>query len=242
MNIKANISYDGSQFFGSQIQKDKVSVNLTIELALKSLNIDSKVIASGRTDRGVHAISQVINFQIPHFWSDLDRLLNSLNRILNPAIKIRTLKRVDESFHSRYSAKSRVYRYIFSTKELNPFEVNFVTFLNRDIDFSILSEAIREFKGVHNFEFFSKKSKNIDSYIREIYRVKAYKLKKSYYVLYFEANGFLRSQIRMMVQFLIDISDGKFTIENLKEQLEGKVIYSRALASPNGLYLAKIKY
>lgn len=240
MKIKATLSYDGNEFFGSQIQKKTKSVNGEIDKALKLLNIYSSINASGRTDRGVHASNQVIDFEVPPYWSDIKKLHNSLNRIVMPNIYIKKLEIVDDNFHSRYSAKKRSYRYIATTKEFNPFEAKYVTFID-SINETKIKEAISLFEGVHNFEYFKKCGSGKINFVKEIYKTKFYRV-RDYYIFYFEANSFLRSQIRLMVGFLLEISKGNLSKEDLELQLNRKKDFNIKLAPPNGLYLSKIKY
>ena len=81
MRVKAVISYDGSHYQGFQKQKStKMTVTSAIEEALVSLKIDSPIVGSGRTDAGVHATGQVIHFDLPNFWTDLENLKLNLNR------------------------------------------------------------------------------------------------------------------------------------------------------------------
>ena len=226
---------------GSQ-QQD--GVNNTIlgcfSKALQNLKINSKITASGRTDRGVHANGQVLHVDLPYFWSDLEKLKRSLRYQLPPSIHVKKVEAVDESFHARYSATRRVYRYILCEGESNPFEEEFVTF-TQSIDFNKVSTAIKHFEGTHNFEMFKKSGSEVSHYERTVYKAYAYRHKK-YVVLYFEANGYLRSQIRLMVNFLLFISKGKLNESDLKEQLTCKKQHLNRLAPHNGLYLAKIKY
>jgi tRNA pseudouridine38-40 synthase len=104
-----------------------------------------------------------------------------------------------------------------------------------------LEKSIKLFEGIHDFEYFSKKGSEPISTIREIYKTKVYRYKE-FYIFKFKANSFLRSQIRMMVQFLLDISDEKLTDDDLLKQLNKKGIASNKLSPPNGLYLSKIIY
>ena len=239
--LKIVLSYDGSRFRGFAPQKGGVN---TVYKALKSaflaVGINSDFNASGRTDKGVHASFQVIDIVAPLFWSDFKRLKNELNKKLKPYIKIKDISKVDIDFHSRYSAKRRVYRYVVKVGEFDPFLSSYVGFVN-SLDKKLIKDAIKEFEGVHNFESFKKAHGGTTNYVREIYKTRFYKY-KDFYIFYFEANGYLRSQIRMMVDFLFKISDGKLTIQNLKEQLQNQKIYSRTLADAGGLYLAKVKY
>jgi tRNA pseudouridine38-40 synthase len=238
---KITLSYNGSAFMGSQQQPTTTNTVIgTLTIALKRLKIASVPKGSGRTDRGVHATHQVMHIDLPHFWTDLRRLKDMLNLQLPPSMRIRRIEFVTHEFHARYGARKRVYRYIFKEGISNPFEDDFVTFvpsLNREA----IRDAITVFQGDHNFELFKKSGDDMEHYIRRIYRAYAYS-HKGYFILVFEGNGFLRSQIRLMVGFLLRISNGKATKEQLIEQLNGIKRHSTSIAPHNGLYLTRIKY
>ncbi len=240
MKIKFTISYDGSLFYGSQIQPKYITVQSKIEESLKLLNIDTSLEFSGRTDRGVHAFRQVISCIIPEFWTDLKKLQTTLNKMLPNSIVVRKITFVNENFHARFSAKIREYRYLISTKPLTPFNQNYLGYY-QDINIAKIEKAIELLKGIHDFEYFSKTGSEPISTIREIYDIKFYRYKELY-ILRFKANSYLRSQIRMMVDFIMKISSDKLTLEDLKKQLDKKKLISWSLASPNGLYLSKISY
>jgi len=241
MRVKMTIAYNGADYFGSQIQKGaEPTVNGTIEKALSQLSIDAKVHASGRTDRGVHATRQVIHFDLPPFWNDLEKLENNLKRMLPKSIGIRRLEKAADDFHARYDARKRSYRYLLSTRTPNPFLADLVTYVEA-LDVAKIKEAIRLFEGVHDFEYFKKSGSDTESFVREIYKARVYDYKECT-VLYFEANGFLRSQIRLMVGFLLEISSGKYTKEELSAQLARKQKFKLKPAPHEGLYLCNIKY
>jgi len=137
MRVKATISYDGSKFgskfYGFAIQPDKKTVMGTLQVALKTLNINSHITGSGRTDRGVHATAQVIDFEIPSFWDNeipsfwdnLEKLKNRLNQILSPYIYIKSILHVRDDFNSRFDAKKRLYRYFLYSGEYQPHLADF---------------------------------------------------------------------------------------------------------------------
>jgi tRNA pseudouridine38-40 synthase len=206
----------------------------------KCMGINSQLVISGRTDKNVHATRQVANIKLPYYWSDLIKLEARLNKYLPKSIQLHNVSIVDDDFHSRFSAKKRVYRYILSTNKLTSFEQSYISY-HRTINIDIIDIAIKEFIGIHDFEFYSKKGSEPIQTIREIFDVKFYKY-KDYYIFKFKGSSFLRSQIRMMVQMLLNISDGVLSIEDLKNQLLKKEQKSKTLAPPNGLYLTKIIY
>ena len=240
LKIKLIISYNGTNYYGSQIQPDQITIQSILTDIFKLINIDTILEFSGRTDKGVHAFKQIISCDIPPFWNNLDKLKDTLNRMLPNSIQVRYIMNVDATFHARFSAIKREYRYIFTTIPTNVFNNEFITYFE-NIDVSIVDKIITHFIGIHDFEYFSKKGSDPVSTIREIYNIRFYKY-KDIYVLNFIANSFLRSQIRMMVDFIIKISQGKLTIEDLKLQLNKQRKISWTLAPSNGLYLSKVRY
>lgn len=240
MNIKLTIAYDGSKFNGSAIQPDVYTVQGSLEKALKILGIDSKTNFSGRTDKNVHATHQVVSFQVPNYWSDINKLRDKLSNLIDDFIHIKSITKVVDDFHARFSARKREYRYILSTKPLSPFEKSYM-YHHPNLDLNSMQNATQILKGVHDFAYFSKTGSDPKSTIREIYDVIIYQY-KSYIIIKFSANSYLRSQIRMIVDFLLKISDKKLTITDLENQLNKKGQVSKTLAPPSGLYLSKIFY
>ena len=242
MRVKATISYNGNKFYGFQRQsKTNQTVVGTIEKALKSLGITDKIRGSGRTDRGVHATGQVIDFTLPSFWQhkSLKELKERLNQKLKE-IKFKHITEADSNFHSQYSAKVRVYRYLIKTIQPSVFEQEFVSFYQIK-EPKILKEALELYIGRHNFKNFKKEGSPTTSDIREVYKVKVKKV-KNYYAIYFYASGYLRSQVRMMLEGALIVESGKLTVTELNEQLKGTKKYFSTLAQPQGLYLARVIY
>lgn len=236
MRVALTLSYNGTHFLGSQAQKGSKNTILgNLAHVLKELNIDSKIIASGRTDKGVHATGQVCHIDLPPFWDNVAKLKRALNTMLPNTIHVKEIKVVDDEFHARYSAKKRVYRYIIKQGQSNPFENNFITFID-SIDFSKIKINIKLFQGNFDFAYFMKTGSDSKSTCREVYKAFAYK-HKNYIILNFEANGFLRTQIRFMVSALLNLEK-----EEIEKKLSCKVNHKIKPAPCNGLYLAKIKY
>ena len=240
MNIKLTISYDGTKYNGSQIQPDCITVQSELLKVMILLNIKTSLNFSGRTDKGVHAFGQVVSCDIPSFWKDLRKLKETLNKMLPNSILVKNIVEVASDFHARFSAKSREYRYLISSKDLTPFNSNYLG-PYRVINKTLIYDAIELLKGVHDFEYFSKTGSEPKSTVREIYNIRFYQY-KDIYILQFKANSYLRSQIRMLVDFIMKISQGKLTLENLKSQLLKENKHSWTLAPASGLYLSKIRY
>jgi len=237
--VKASIAYDGGYFQGFQKQKStNNTITTQIEKALNSLGIEDSIIGSGRTDAGVHATAQIIDFTLPPFWKDLSKLRDELNRKLK-YISFKHISWVEDNFHSRFSAKKRLYRYVFKD---NPsiFEKNYIAHYP-NFNQELLQQALNYFEGEHDFSNFIKTGSVTHTNIRHIYRAYYVNYKK-YHIIYFEANGFLRSQVRMMVEGAMRVALNRWSIEELKNQIELKDKTMTNLAPPQGLYLARILY
>lgn len=236
MRCALTLSYNGTHFLGSQTQKETSNTILgNLESSLNALNINSKVVASGRTDKGVHANGQVCHIDLPPYWKDLEKLKKSLNEMIPKALHVENIKEVNKDFHARYSAKKRVYRYIIKEGKGNPFSDDFISYLDY-VNFTEVQKNIKLFVGSFDFKYFMKTGSDVGSTCREIYKAFAYK-HNGYIILYFEANGFLRSQIRLMVASLLELDEYQ-----IKKQLQCEKKYNIKPAKCNGLYLAKIKY
>ena len=240
MRVKAVIAYDGTHFKGFQKQTStKNTITSTIETTLKSLGITGEIRGSGRTDAGVHATGQVIDFELPPFWRDLKKLKVELNRKLK-YISFKHITQVDDVFHARFLAKRRLYRYIFKTSKPSIFEQNYISYYP-NFDAKLLEEALKTFEGTHDFSNFIKTGSTTHTNIRTIYRARYKKYQKNH-IIYFEANGFLRSQVRMMTEMAMRVALKKISLKELEEQLDLKERYVTKLAPPEGLYLARVLY
>ncbi len=238
--VKAVIAYDGSAYLGFQKQNStRQTVTYAIEKALHSLHITSDIVASGRTDAGVHASGQVIHFDLPEFWSDLSKLKINLNRKLKD-IQFKHISKVSNNFHARFSAKKRLYRYVFKCNKPSVFEQKYISYypsFNKDL----LKEALHSFEGKHDFNYFRKTGSITHTTIREIYQA-YYRESNGYHYIYFQANGFLRSQVRMMVEAAMDYAQEAMTLEQLSMQIKCQEKHISRLAPPEGLYLARVQY
>jgi len=236
MRVALIIAYNGANFLGSQQQKSSSNTILgNLNIVLEALGIQSKIVASGRTDKGVHATGQVCHIDLPDFWVDLKKLKRVLNEMLISSIKVKKILKVTDDFHARYDAKKRVYRYILKDGDSNPFYDDFITF-EKNINFENLQNKIKLFEGKHDFRYYMKLGSDTKSSVRVIYKAFAYRY-KDFIVLYFEANGFLRTQIRFMVGAILNFDEYQIT-----SQLDLQKKHSLKPAKCNGLYLAKIKY
>jgi len=241
--IKITLSYDGSTFNGFQIQNNKQRVTTiagVLTKALKKLNIKTNIVGSGRTDTGVHASAQVIHCIIPEFWSDLKKLQDELNRLITPNIYIKKIELENEDFHARFSAKKRLYRYALYHGEYQPFLSNYALHVE-NIETQKLNNILKQFVGVHDFKNFKKQGSDTNSDVREIFKAGAYTY-NGMTIIYFLGNSFLRSQIRMMSSFALEVMKDRLTCKELKEQLDTQIKHSSSVIPSSGLYLCRIYY
>ncbi|MCE3038307.1 tRNA pseudouridine(38-40) synthase TruA [Helicobacter anatolicus] len=243
MILAAKIAYDGSKFFGFARQNGYRSVVQRIEEVLQTFGITCNVVGAGRTDRGVHATGQVIRMEIPDFWQ-IERFLKLFNQKLYPDIFVRRIWHVKEEFHPRFQAKKREYRYIFGKFYGNVWLSPYISKENFG-NVEKIKQGLGLFVGKKDFKFFSKTCKENKSTEREIYKTYFYTHQifgQKYYIAGFQANGFLYSQIRLMMGAILAYSLDQISLQDLQDQIQGvKRVYSYP-ASPNGLYLTKVIY
>lgn len=243
MKIAIFYSYNGSKFSGSQTQPNLNTVEDRLNLALNHIGIFEPVISSSRTDKGVHALMQVSTTHCGDFW-DLNKLKYQLNKHSAPFIKISKVICVNESFHPRYGAKARQYAYFISLDEFNPFLADFVTY-KKSVNLELLNKALKHFIGEKDFKIFRKTGSNEKSTIREIYQAKAYQRRiygLNLIVIKFKANGFLRSQVRMMVANALFAAKNEANLNKFKSNLDLQIPCTKIPAPAQGLYLQKIFY
>ncbi len=241
MRYKLIISYDGSCFFGFQRQKDKVTIQSTIEQALakifkKNINIKS----AGRTDTGVHAINQVC-----HFDSDqlipTNQLQKVMNKMIQPHIYIKEIKIVDDKFHARLTPHKKEYRYYISTNEFDPLKSNYIYFYNYKIDEKKIKETLKLFVGTMDFKSFSKGHEK-ENTIRTIDSFEV-NYQNGEYEFIICGNGFLHNMVRIMIAVILKVNEGKLDIEDVKNIIKSRDRKKAPWCAPaNGLYLYNIIY
>lgn len=243
MRIKCIISYNGANYYGFQTQNkaDMNSIQDEIEKVLsKIFNRQIDIQASGRTDRGVHALGQVIHFDIEEETVDLYRLKYSINCMLPKDIYFKEMEVVNEEFHSRFSAKSKTYRYIINTKERNVILDKLIYNFSRNLDVEKIKEGINVFIGTHSFHNFC--TNNEGDYIRTIYSF-TLEEKEGYLIFNVTGSGFRRYMVRMLIGTLIEVGLGNISISEVKEILDtNEMKRIRYKAPSEGLYLVEVNY
>lgn len=243
MKYKAIVSYNGTNFNGFQRQKDYRSVEEEIEFALEKMTKEKiRITGAGRTDKGVHALGQVFHFECNLKISE-EGLKRGINSHLPEDIHIIEIKKVDESFHARYDAKSKIYRYKINTGEYNPIESNYVYQLSKRLDINKMIEASKLFIGEHDFYNFCGYQESIEkNFVRIISAIKITE-EKDYVIIEIEGNGFIRYMVRMIVAILIEIALGKKDESFIKERLDSNIKNRSNYKVPgHGLYLVSIDY
>ena len=243
-NYQIIIEYDGTTYNGWQYQKNGTSIQNEIEKALgKILKKKIRVIGSGRTDAGVHAIGQSANFFCDKIEND-KKLLNSLNYFLNKKkISICSIKKKNLKFHSRFDAKKRTYKYmIVNRKNFLVLDKNRAWLVKKKLNINYMKKAIKLFSGTHNFNAFRSSSCSAKSPVRTIEKSSLIK-KGDKIIMVFSSKSFLQHQVRSMVGCLKFIGEGKWNIDKLKRLFNSK---KRSLCAPPapscGLYLYKVTY
>ena len=246
MRYLITVSYDGTLFSGYQKQPKERTVQGELEKALKEISGGKKidVHASGRTDRGVHAIAQRVHFDLDMNIT-LEKLAKGLNSILPEDIFVRKVEEVPEDFHARFSAIGKEYIYKLNMGEYNPLERNYVYQYNKKLDVVEMERAMKYLEGTHNFKSFTKTDEEKDDYVRTISQTNLIRDAKDInkITLVFVGTGFLRYMVRNMVGLLIEIGLGKRKSEDVITILNKEDRTSSGItALPNGLYLKDVFY
>lgn len=243
-NIKLTIEYDGTDYFGWQIQKRKPTVQGEIKKVLERILKEKiRLIGAARTDSGVHAISQVANFETTNEKLSSESLNKALNSLLPSDMVIKEVKEVPHSFHARYGARSKIYRYqILNQLFPSALERRFSWHIPGLLQWRKIREAIEYFFGKHDFSLFSVSGSSRKNRLCTVRDFRIRKV-KNLYVLQIEADYFLYKMVRRMVGALVEVGRGKIEPEYISRLLHGKASTLRAqTAPPHGLFLIKVKY
>lgn len=244
MRILATVSYKGTNYYGWQKQPNQITIQETIETVFSQyFNEPISVVASGRTDAGVHAIGQRFHFDVNRDNIDLSRALYSLNRMLPVDIKLENFQEVDSDFHARFDVKTKTYAYSISNVSKDPFfnDIHFI--YPYPFDEETFSDALTHFIGVHNFKNFTSKEEDEDNFVRDIKSIVVEKTDLIYQVR-LKGTGFMRYMIRFIIGAALDVMNGKYTVEDidnaLKDDSPRHIFSSKAPAC--GLFLLDVEY
>lgn len=242
-NIKLIIEYDGKSFNGWQKQPNKLNIQGEIEKVIGEITGEEiDLIASGRTDAGVHSLGQTANFKtnsnIP-----IEKFPIAINSKLKKSIVIKSAEEVDERFHSRYSVKSKKYRYTINNSQYGSaiyrdMEYHFPF----DLDVQKMQEAAQFFEGEHDFKAFKASGTSSKSSVRTIFKAEVIKNEDRIYIE-LTGNGFLYNMVRIISGTLVDVGTGKIKPEEIKDIIESKERIRAGKTLPaRGLCLVEVNY
>ena len=241
MKYFLEISYNGSTFHGWQFQPNAITVQETIENALKTLlKEEIKIVGAGRTDTGVHAKHMCAHFDYSKEF-ELGELKNNLNSFLNQEIYIKDIYRVDKEAHARFSATSREYEYYISlVKDVFNYKTSHL--IQQDLNIKKMNQAISIIKDYEDFEAFSKSKTDVKTYLCNIISCSIIE-KENMLIFRIKANRFLRNMVRAIVGTILEVGLGKISLEEVHNIIKSK---DRSKAGPSmpahALFLTNIEY
>ncbi len=242
-NIKLTIEYDGKDFNGWQKQPTKLNIQGEIERAIEQITGEKvDLIASGRTDAGVHSLGQIANFKTESKLP-IEKFPVALNSKLKKSIRIQNAEEVEENFHSRYSCKQKTYRYIINnSKEGSAIYRNLEYHMPIKLDIKSMEKAIKYFEGEHDFKGFKASGTSSKNSVRKIYKAEI-KKDGDRILIELTGSGFLYNMVRIIAGTIVEVGLGKIKPEDIPNIIESK---DRTKAGktlpPYALYLVKVEY
>lgn len=252
------IAYNGENYAGLQTQPDQKTIQSEIEKTLRQiLGEEARISPSGRTDSGVHALSQTVhvNLLTPKAIARIQEksFLFKMNGVLPPDIVIQDRKAVSVNFHARRSALKKTYVYcLLISPYKNPFIEDKVWRLTKPLDEQALKKAAHSLLGQHDFSAFCASDSMVKSKIRNLHSIKItktapsefFKLKgEKYLCLEFVGSGFLKQMVRNITGTLVRVGQGRLKPVDIKKILQSKDRKQASLTAPaRGLYLKKVWY
>ncbi|MDQ2866989.1 MAG: tRNA pseudouridine(38-40) synthase TruA [Verrucomicrobiota bacterium] len=243
--LKFIVSYDGRGFVGWQHQANAVSVQETLEQAFaKVADCPVRVTGSGRTDAGVHALAQCAHADVPAGRFAAERWVSAINGVLPPSIRVLRAQFVANSFHARFSAKEKIYRYrIIDSAIMPPLEIGRAWQVRAELEDAILRRALTLFVGKHDFTGFSaNRGKPDGDTVRTIVSAKMRRWAGAL-ELEFAGDGFLYKMVRLMVGAAVRCATGKDSLATIVRSLRQPTRSGPRLVAPaEGLYLVRVRY
>ncbi len=246
-NLKLNLAYDGSEFFGWAVQPDKPTVQGTLVATLNRITGERvRLYASGRTDAGVHALGQVAHFKtrsrIP-----AENFQRALNALLPPSIRVLAVQEVALDFHARWQARGKTYRYrILRVQVCPPFLWRYVYHYPYPLDEDAMLRAAPLFEGEHDFTTFGTwdPEDRDKSKTRTVFESRLERCPDQQELAYtVRGRAFLRYMVRKLVGTLLDVGKGRLAPEDIPRLFAAR---DRSLAGPTvppeGLYLVSVEY
>lgn len=245
-NILLRVSYEGTEYGGFQIQKNAVTIQEKLEEALLQIYRNPiRVACAGRTDAGVHAREQAVNYKAEHFIP-VDRIPWALNTKLPRDIVVWRANEVEDSFHAGYDAVSKVYSYTIDTAEfIQVMQRRYAWHCPAKLDLKRMEEGCHILEGRHDFKLFQASGSRIKDTRRTIYRARITENREQQLVrIDVEGDGFLYRMVRFLAGALVEMGKGILTADELQEALENPSMRMRlgpALPA-KGVCLEKVNY
>ena len=241
---RIDVSYDGSEYAGWQIQPNGVTIQQKIEAAIRQLTGETvKLHGSGRTDQGVHARRQVAHFDLDHA-RPAGPLVRALNALLPPDIRVLAARRAVPDFHARRSAVSKEYRYfIWNAEIVPPFVRRYRTPVRNPLDVESMRKAAAHLVGRHDFAAFTANpNRLVESTVRSVTRLQIAR-RGAEIVIAVESEGFLYKMVRSLAGFLIRVGEGAVPPSAAADILSSKERTARVPTAPAaGLFLWHVRY
>jgi tRNA pseudouridine38-40 synthase len=246
-NIKLILSYDGTNYSGWQFQPDVPTLQGKLESAIRKISGEElRVIASGRTDAGVHAYGQVVSFHtkkdiLPYKW------MGGLNHFLPKDIRVIEASVEDDEFSAWHSSRGKVYQYILLRIAPHaPLMRNRAWQVGYKLDIDAMRAAAESLLGEHDFSSFRAidcSAKNPIRTLRRLEIVDEPDMWGTRITFTLEANAFLRHMVRNIVGTLVWVGRGLFKADDISHILAAKDRTHAGLnAPPQGLYMVKVYY
>ena len=242
-NIKLTIEYDGKDFHGWQKQPNRLNIQGEIERAIEQVTGEKvDLIASGRTDAGVHALAQVANFKT-NSDMPIEKIPIAINSQVRRSIRIQNAEEVDEKFHSRLSCKRKTYRYVINNSKYgSAIYRNLCYHLPMKLNVEEMKKAISYFVGEHDFKAFKSSGTSSKSSVRTIYQAQIITEGENI-AIDLTGNGFLYNMVRIISGTLVEVGLGKIKPEEIPEIIESKDrSHAGKTLPPHGLMLINVEY
>ena len=252
MRYFIQLSYDGTEYHGWQVQPNGVSVQEVLQKALSTLlRQPTEVTGAGRTDAGVHASMMVAHFDWPAAHEgegceemplDCTQLTYKLNRLLPPDVAVQAVRPVGPEMHARFSATRRTYHYYIHTRK-DPFLRGYSWQVNVPLDFALMNEAAQVLLEYSDFTSFSKTGTDVKTNICQLTEARWEQLKPGEWRFTVSANRFLRNMVRAIVGTLVEVGRHRMTISQMRHAIEAKDRQRAGESVPgHALYLTNIEY
>lgn len=240
--IRATVEYDGTNYQGFQIQLSGPTIQGALEKALYAvMQQQIRVIGSGRTDAGVHALGQVVHCTLA--WAHpLEALQRAWNSKLPLGIAVRDLRYVADDFHARFSARSREYRYaIYNSQMRRPLLDRFYHHFSDSLDLDIMNRAAAILIGKQDFSAFGRPPQGTNA-VRTVYSA-SFRAEDETILFDIQADAFLRRMVRLVVGTLLLVGRGALSVEQFSDIVRSrKLDHPMAAIPPCGLCLMRVNY